>query len=545
MDFRPRSLPISLLLLLPLHLCLFSTHPPDAKAAGGFDRQTRLESIGDYEGALQEYMAFVEKSPTDRLAPVAALAIARIEARVHHDSTQAVMWLDRIVKDYGTSTWASVAAREKGDIRSAEKQWRDAALAYEMGTSLVPEEGETLPAGWIGELTVLAADCYHRAGDMERMVGIYQRLLDGDAPPDLAATAHFRLAAALEAEGDTKGAAGSYRRIIEEYPSSPFFGQALAKREMIDPDARIDWTAYLAYAAGSDSVAARRYPGALEKCREVLASTTNPALVECATYRRITLETALSGDYTAGCGRLRTFLEDYPTGLRTEMARNTLENSWTQIAGEEAATRANPGDAAAWRALGGSYLQVRAPRAIDAYEKAAALEPDNAENFLGLGYAYASARRQEEAIRAFDRYLAQNPKDTNALNMIGYTYLGIGDAEKAIPYFNRYAELAPEDPNAHDSLAEGLMGAGRLEEAAAEYETAVRVNRSFSNSWFMLGQVYTQVGKNDRAVTSYERFLALVSTGPQADQARSEIDRLNGTKPGSAQGTDAGKGGSR
>ena len=531
MDHRPRSLLLVPLLLLT---ALVAFQDP-ATAAGAFDREARLEASGDYDGALREYAAFLARSPNDRLAPVAALASANIEIRVRRDSIAGATWCERILRDYPGTPWASMATRQKGAIFEARQDWRAAAETYEIAASAaqaVPDSDHVLPESWAGDLTIAVADCYYKAGDPARVIQTYRKILDADSPAALAATALYRLGDTYERQGESKEAADAYRRLIVEYPSSPSFSAAMRKRDLIDRYAQIDWKPYVAYAAGTDSVNARRLAGALATCGEVLASTDNAALIECVKYRQITLDTALSGDYIEGCRRLRDFLEEYPSGLRTEMARTTLEGSWTPVAEMESAARAHPDDVEAMRNLGEMYLGMRSPKAVETLARAVAADSNNAEGQLYLGYAYARAARSDEAIRPFGRYLEMNPKDTDALNMIGYTYIGLGQPEKAVSYFERYAALAPDDPNAHDSLGEGLMRSGRIEEAAMEYEKAVGLNHSFSNSYYMLGGIYRRLGRTDKALGAYRRFLDLAPNGPEADEARSACDSLSATGTG-------------
>ena len=132
----------------------------------------------------------------------------------------------------------------------------------------------------------------------------------------------------------------------------------------------------------------------------------------------------------------------------------------------------------------------------------------------------------KDAAEAFEIFLREDPQNTQVLNQIGYTYLGLGNPQQAIIYFRRYAALAPDEANAHDSLGEGLLRAGQLEEAAQEYERAVAIDPSFFNSHFMLGDLYRQLGDVERAAAALQRFLELVSTGAQADQARAMLTEL-------------------
>ncbi len=377
----------------------------------------------------------------------------------------------------------------------------------------------------MNEVTLAAANSFFAAGDRPKQIATYKRVLEGSPPPEVAATSLYRLAECFEQEGDARTAAENYATILRQHPASPLFDAAMGKRSLVEQHVTLDWEPYAKYAEGTALVQRQDLPGALKNTDELLAAQIDPSMRECLEYRKITLETTQAGDYGDGCRRLREYIERYPNGQRTAMARRTLEQNWGPIADLERATQEHPDDAEAWSNLGNACAQARAgSKAVAALEKALALDPQNAQTHLGLGYAYSIVRRNDEAAKAFEFYLEQNPNDETALNLIGYSYLGLGQADKAIPYFERYAKLAPEDANSHDSLGEGYLTAGRLDDAAREYERALELNPTFSNSQFMLGRVYQQMGNKEKAITAYRRFLDLSPGGPQADEARNAIE---------------------
>jgi len=77
--------------------------------------------------------------------------------------------------------------------------------------------------------------------------------------------------------------------------------------------------------------------------------------------------------------------------------------------------RQDPNDTAAWIQLGHLNFDRNAvPEAIAAYEKALALQPDNAPVRTDLGIMYRRAKRPEDAIREFDRAIVIDPKLENA-----------------------------------------------------------------------------------------------------------------------------------
>ncbi len=499
----------------------------DASTVVEFDRAARLAMLGDYDGALREYESFLARAPRDRLAPVAAAAVASINLEVRQDTAAAITSLDRILSDYRESSWAPDAARQKATCAEARQDWLKAGEAYEQAFDLALERGDAASEDWMNQVTFSAANSYHRAGNPSKVIQTYEKVLAGSPPPEVAASAHYRLGESLESAGETQQAAERYVRVIEEYPSSQLLERAVAKRELIEQHVNMNWTPIEKFTEGSVQIRQGDLAGALRTCDEALSASPGAPLRECLEYRKISLETAQSGDYTEGCGRLERFIAEHPNGLRTEIAERTLEQNWRPVARLEASARENPEDSGTLRALGQSYLQVRATsKGIETLTRALALAPDDPATHLTLGFGYAQAQRHQEAVDAFTFYLDRNPNDVNSLNMIGYMYLGMGDPEKALPYFERYAEIAPDEANAHDSLGEGYLEAGRLEDSAREYEEAIRIDPSFSNSYLMLGRVYRRMEKTDKAAGAYRRFIELIPSGPQADEAVAALEEL-------------------
>jgi tetratricopeptide (TPR) repeat protein len=514
------------LVLSALCVSLLSAHPPVSAAtdAPEFGEASRLEFTGDHSGAIRSYEAFLGRAPENRLAPVAAMAIAAIEIAGRADSSAGVRWFDRVLSDYRTSPLAADAARQKGEIAEARHRWNEAADAY--GTAL-ELAGDSETAVWVNSVAGGGARCRERAGEPGRATEIYRKLLEGGPPAEVAANAYYRVGAIAEAAGDTAAAVENYSRVLTEFPCTPAADPVMARRPLIDRHAAFDWKPIETYGAGTRMVAQRDWEGALRTCEEILAGPPDSPLHECAEYRKITIETLLAGDYTEGTRKMRAFLSDHGGGQRTEMAEAIISQRWAPAVALETRVRDHPGDPEALRALGFYLLQIRSgPKALEVMEKARAIDPGAAQTQLGLGYAYALNARAEEASTAFDAYLAVNPGDVDALNMIGYSYMAMGLPDRAIPYLERYVSLAAEDPNAHDSLGEGYFRAGRLADAVREYERAVTINPAFANSHFMLGQIYAQQTEKAKAAAAYRRFLELNPDGPQADEARAALPAL-------------------
>lgn len=522
-------------LALALFLAALALAGPAAPSAAGDESETNLlhraaacERAGQPEAAIDAYASFLEQTPQDRLAPVAAYALANLRCLALHDTTGAIPAYERVSRDYPASELAAEAARRRAECLQARNQWADAGEAFAQALTLAgqgPVSASPSPE-WMNEVALGVADCLDRTGDQRRVVQAYERALAGPIAPQPAAAALLRLGDAYEKLAEPASAAACYARIVEAFPFAGAFDAAVGKRAVIDRYRSLDWEPYLIYRRTSTDFARRDYAMAPARCDSVLARSGNAALRACATYRKIVAETQTQGDFRSAHQRLSALLDSLPDPRTMPNAQRQLEQ-YEQIAATEARAEANPEDAASQSALGGLYLQLGLmTRALAPLERAVALAPEDADTRLLYGYACNASGRAEEALAAFRYYLERNPDDAGTLNQIGYALLQRGEAEQALTYFRRYAELAPDDANAHDSLAEGLFNAGQLEESAAEYGKALELNPAFTNSRFMLGEVYRRMGSNALAIATYQRFLEQVPEGAQADAARAALEAL-------------------
>lgn len=495
------------------------------------DRASRLLVGGDTDGAIREYAALLARAPADPMAPVACIAVANLLLEAKGDTAEALTWCERVVRDYPTSPWAAVAAERRAKHLTVRGDWLAAGNAWLATLRLLPSD--TASRLRRAEIAGTAADCLEKSGDPTRLVAACRGILTGAPPPELAATALWRLGQAHEAFGAIDTAAACYGRLIRSYPSATEFTKAMEKRPLVEPRVPFDWRPYEIYLRGSVVLGRADYGAGLANADSLLASTADPALVECGKYRKLTCETWVDGDLVRGSRELRAYLETYPNGLRAAVARQTLDERWQPLADMQQGALDAPDDAQAQQALGDTFVRSRLYKTgVEALEKAAALAPDDPDVLFSLGHGYVVSGRTEDARTAFDRCLEKRPDDAQTLNLIGYAFLGVGQAATALPYFERYVALAPDDPNAHDSYGEGLLEAGRAADSAREYEKALALRPEFDNAAFMLGRAYRQLGDAGRARAAFNKFLELQPDGDRAVEARTALAEMDKeTKP--------------
>jgi predicted Zn-dependent protease len=132
----------------------------------------------------------------------------------------------------------------------------------------------------------------------------------------------------------------------------------------------------------------------------------------------------------------------------------------------QAAAARRPGDPVLRLTLGRKLLLGgQAGKAIEEFQKAAALEPQSAEALAGLGRGLAAAGRDDEAFAALELSLSRRPT-AEALIAQGQLYLSHQVPEKAVPVLERALQLEPDNPEAWRRLAAARAATGQW--AAAE-----------------------------------------------------------------------------
>ena len=121
-----------------------------------------------------------------------------------------------------------------------------------------------------------------------------------------------------------------------------------------------------------------------------------------------------------------------------------------RIAAEERLAAQNPKDVQAWIALGNDYFDTnQAQRAVDAYAKALALQPNNADVLTDQGVMFRKLQAFDKAIANFQRAHQVDPRHMQSIYNLGVVYAyDLQDQAKAIAAWNRVIEEAPQSSQA-------------------------------------------------------------------------------------------------
>ncbi|MDT3705493.1 MAG: c-type cytochrome biogenesis protein CcmI [Thiobacillus sp.] len=143
------------------------------------------------------------------------------------------------------------------------------------------------------------------------------------------------------------------------------------------------------------------------------------------------------------------------------------EQDFTQLIRQvEDKTRANPADGEAWVMLARSYVFVgRWPDAVAAFEKAAALLPQEASVLTGLAEAQAMASNGVLSARSMElvqQALALDPNDTKGLELTAVHAFQEQDFATAAASFKRLHDLLPPDASYAREILDAQREAERL-----------------------------------------------------------------------------------
>ncbi len=165
----------------------------------------------------------------------------------------------------------------------------------------------------------------------------------------------------------------------------------------------------------------------------------------------------------------------------------------------------DPENASFHNNLGCSYDKLgNHSAAINACKRAIELEPDNAVYFDNLGCNYGKLKLFRKAIEAFEEAIRLKPDFVKAYFDLGFSYTQLGSHDKAAATFQRAIAVNPNVSQVHYNMGHSLNKLGRHKEAIRVFEEAVRVNPNYVNAYFSLGMKYIDVNDRDAAMKQYK-----------------------------------------
>lgn len=193
----------------------------------------------------------------------------------------------------------------------------------------------------------------------------------------------------------------------------------------------------------------------------------------------------------------------------------------TAVAVFRRAVIASPDYAAAQYALGNAYLATNQPlRAFDAYGEAVKLDKDMAPAYKGAGDALTKLGRAKEATFYFDR--AKGLGQTLPTNTSLAKGRELKNRKRWADAVSEFEDVAAREPSAEVFIDIGdcYVGLEKSFSAAKAYQRATELDAKNALAHFKYAEVMFNEHEWASAMESFERALALDTTGQQFNRVR-------------------------
>jgi predicted Zn-dependent protease len=162
--------------------------------------------------------------------------------------------------------------------------------------------------------------------------------------------------------------------------------------------------------------------------------------------------------------------------------------------------------------------------AIDVFEKASERYPNSSRLWIGLGMAFSSRSKYDDAIQALLNAADLDPADPRCYRFLSHAYdLSPNPSEEVVRRFRRYSELQPGSAMAQFYYAISLLKGKTPEASSPEFhlvesllQKSIGLDGNFADAHFRLGNLYADQHDYAKAFPEYERAVALNPNLPDA-----------------------------
>jgi tetratricopeptide (TPR) repeat protein len=127
-----------------------------------------------------------------------------------------------------------------------------------------------------------------------------------------------------------------------------------------------------------------------------------------------------------------------------------------------------------------------------------AREPTRMDWWFLQGYALARQGQHAAAIDSYERAIRISPEDEASWLALGQSQSELGQKERAIQTYRQALRYRPESAPAYLALADVYLQKGQVELAIFNYRENVRYDPSSVQGWYSLAAAYHSAGQGER-----------------------------------------------
>ncbi len=177
----------------------------------------------------------------------------------------------------------------------------------------------------------------------------------------------------------------------------------------------------------------------------------------------------------------------------------------------------NPHLTVAWYKKGKAYTsQGDWENALDAYDNATELAPNNSEAWNSKGETLVALGKNEEAVEAYGEVTRLDPNNTYAWIAKGVMLDLLNRYDEAIKCYDEAIRLDPNNTRAWAYKADSLNKTGKLVEAAKVDDEAVRLRHIHATDWYNKGRLHDSLGEISAAINDYHQAVLIEPTFAEA-----------------------------
>jgi predicted O-linked N-acetylglucosamine transferase (SPINDLY family) len=153
--------------------------------------------------------------------------------------------------------------------------------------------------------------------------------------------------------------------------------------------------------------------------------------------------------------------------------------------------------------------QAKVDEAVENWEKAFAIQPDLVDdNFhFCLGNTLFKMGKREAAIRSYQRAIALNPQNAQAYGNLANLYSQERNRDEAIKYYQKALQLDQKLHSLHYQLGNNYLLKGKNDEAILSFREALKYNPNYADIYANLAGAYASKGLLPEAIENYQQAL--------------------------------------
>src|SRR5882724_11109098 len=181
---------------------------------------------------------------------------------------------------------------------------------------------------------------------------------------------------------------------------------------------------------------------------------------------------------------------------------------------------------ARWMNTGKSYYeQGDATNAVEAFQKAVALQPTQPDPLLNLANACLLAGQSENALKFAQEVLSLDPDSAAAYHIGGCANMRLGKFEEAIQILQQAKDIDPKVNAVSLQLGRAHMELQHYQEAADQFSEIIQFAPDYPFANFFLGQALLRLGRQEEAKQALDRHQQLITGKPNPPADASTFER--------------------